>query len=143
MSGPAILDWMAQMSKAIHVVGTAHHLGIKVNASIRRDVAKKVGRGLREPKDSLKLTTAAGLVTFWVSKLKPLSIAEDEGEAYLPVNEAVALLTGMAIAYGDEDAIPAMPDGIISQWINNLRYDVTTPQGVVLMFDLLKFERPA
>ena len=83
----------------------------------------------------------AGIICFWVRKLKPFSVAGDE-EANRFVNEAIALYTGIYFVYGygkdtGKTALPKINGAYIHDLIKSLRYNSHSPNSTAFVFESL------
>ena len=83
----------------------------------------------------------AGIICFWVRKLKPFSVPKDE-EANRFVNEAIAFYTGLYFIYGySKDTgkvpLPKINGGYIHDLIKSLRYNSYSPNGTAFIFESL------
>jgi len=83
----------------------------------------------------------AGILCFWVRKLKPFSVADDE-EANRFVNEAIAFFTGVYFIYGygkdtGKVAPPKIQRSYIHDLIKSLRYNSHSPNSTAFIFESL------
>jgi len=87
----------------------------------------------------------AGLVAFWIRKLKPLSIHPDSEFSFLPLNEYIALLVGLAICakYFDDSKKETfqLNPRILRDWIFSFRYNSHSPHSSLISFEMLACEK--
>jgi len=87
----------------------------------------------------------AGIVAFWIRKLKPLSIHPDSDFSFLPLNEYVALLVGLAICarYFDDDRKERLRlnPRILRDWVFSFRYNSHSPHSALISFEMLACEK--
>ena len=84
----------------------------------------------------------AGLVAFWIRKLKPLRVAANSPNRLLTLNEFVALRIGLAIcnAYHDDNSKPHkiyLPPRVLNDWIKSFRYHAHSPHTSMIAFELV------
>lgn len=91
------------------------------------------------------LVKIAGIVVFWVRKLKPFYYDFDEaaksGKLH-PLNELIAIQTGLAICsqYKDDCSLLddiRLSDRVLKDWLHSLRYHSHSPYSSILAFELL------
>jgi len=117
---------------------------------IEYDIIEEIKGRFQESFDRLdgvapNAAKCAGLVAFWIRKLKPLSIHPTSEFSFLPLNEYVALLVGLAICAryfdnSDKASIRLNPR-ILRDWIFSFRYNSHSPHSSLISFELLACEK--
>lgn len=84
----------------------------------------------------------AGLLAFWIRKLKPVSLSADSPNYYLASNEELALLIALALTrlYKDESGVQKkiiVQPGTLMGLARDLRYHSHTPHSLMVTFELL------
>ena len=143
MSTLSNVDWAA----ILMAEATAVEKDYRIIFNIDEAVVLEAERIIRDSMDSIGLTQPnvakiAGLVAFWLRKLKPLSVAEDSPNNLLTLNEVIALRIGLAIcnAYKDDDSKAQaikLPPRILNDWVNSFRYHSHSPNSSMISFELL------
>ena len=87
----------------------------------------------------------AGIVAFWIRKLKPPSIHQTSNYSFLPLNEYIALKVGLAICakYFDDtrkEKISLNPR-ILRDWVFSFRYNSHSPHSALISFEMLACEK--
>jgi hypothetical protein len=84
----------------------------------------------------------AGLVAFWIRKLKPLHITFNSSNRLSTVNELVGLRIGLALCnlYVDDnskDHEVKLHPRIFNDWVTSFRYHSHSPSSSINSFELL------
>jgi hypothetical protein len=143
MSSINNVDWQAILYAEAADVEKNYLVCVEIDEAI----VLEAERIIRDNIDSIGLVQPnvakiAGLVAFWLRKLKPLRIAGNSPNNLLTLNEVVALRIGLAIcnAYND-DASKAqkikLPPRILNDWVKNFRYHSHSPNSSMISFELL------
>ena len=121
---------------------------IVVEEAIVYDVANQINRTMNRSR--MKQPNApkiAGVVSFWIRKLKPLHIHDESKMTFGFVNELVALKVGLAIcekymtdAQGNQ--LPLRLDTrIMHDWVASFRYHSHSPHSSIISFEMLACEK--
>jgi len=143
MSDTNNVDWQAILMAEAANAERDYHILINVDETVILEAKRIIGDSI----DSIGLihpnvAKIAGLVAFWLRKLKPLSISRDSPNYLLTLNEVVALRVGLAIcnAYKDDTSKAQgirLPPRILSDWVKNFRYHSHSPSSSIVTFELL------
>jgi hypothetical protein len=89
----------------------------------------------------------AGVVTFWVRKLKPFSYSPSDmakGAKLSPLNELIAIQSGLAICYKYNDDYSRsnfkLSKRLLKDWLHTLRFHSHSPHSSLFAFELLTTE---
>ena len=82
----------------------------------------------------------AGVLCFWLRKLKPFSVPEKTEENRF-INETVALLVGFSLVfqYAESEKLhhPKISDTFFHDMVSSLRYNSHSPNGAAFLFEAL------
>ncbi|MDE7371035.1 MAG: hypothetical protein K2N07_04715 [Desulfovibrio sp.] len=78
----------------------------------------------------------AGILCFWIRKLKPFSVPENE-EANRFVNETIALYSALYLVLGCQKSEPKIDGTYIHDLIVALRYNSFSPHSTAYLFESL------
>ncbi|MDR2054779.1 MAG: hypothetical protein LBQ10_02790 [Desulfovibrio sp.] len=137
------IDWRS----VLHAEATRVEADFKIIVEIDEAVVLEAERLIRDSISAIGLiqpnvAKVAGLIAFWLRKLKPLGIAADSPNRLLTVNEVVALRIGLAIcnAYKDDCSKGSpikLPARILRDWVTSFRYHSHSPNSSMISFELL------
>ena len=140
------IKWVDILYESATYMESAYALKIGLENEIIQEIQGKIedslGRvGVSDPNTA----KTAGIVAFWIRKLKPLSIHPTSEYAFLPLNEYAALKVGLAICakYFDDakKAKFALTPRILRDWIFSLRYNSHSPHSSMISFEMLACEK--
>ena len=119
-----------------------------IEEAIVQDVAAQINRtmkasGIEKPNPA----KIAGVVSFWIRKLKPLIITAQPQETFRLINELVALKVGLAICdkymkdENGESICLRLNKRILRDWVASLRYHSHSPHSSIIAFEMLACEK--
>lgn len=139
------VNWREILMEIAGNISTEFDLNILVEDFVVQEISDRIDNSLNHIEfDNPNVAKIAGIVAFWVRKLKPFHYDFDEmansGKLH-PLNELVAVQTGLAICslYKDDyslDNIRLSPR-VLKDWLHSLRYHSHSPYSSILAFELL------
>ncbi len=117
------------------------HVDGDVLDEVRKHTVLSLGEyGLARP----NIAKIAGVFSFWFRKLKPLSYSSNSSARYTAVNEYVGLVVGLALCEkykadlgNSKFRIAAIPQRLLSDWVNSLRFHSHSPNSATMSFELI------
>jgi hypothetical protein len=120
------------------VIGLEHDIINEIQTRVQESLDRIDGSAPNAAKN-------AGIVAFWIRKLKPLSIHPTSEFSFLPLNEYVALRVGLSICarYFDDarkQKISLNPR-ILRDWVFSFRYNSHSPHSSLISFEMLACDK--
>jgi hypothetical protein len=140
------VEWGKVLKRVATNISTEYRLNIIVEEYILKEIQERIKATLEDLRmDAPNVAKIAGVVAFWVRKLKPFSYAyckAAEGEKFYALNELVAIETVFAVCsqYNDDYTNPErfMPsERLLKDWIHSLRFHSHSPHSLIFIFELL------
>jgi hypothetical protein len=83
----------------------------------------------------------AGVVAFWIRKLKPIIHKDTSLAKHNAINEYISLLVGLSICYEYHDdfskPVFKLRKRILRDWVQSFRYHSHSPHSSLIAFELL------
>jgi hypothetical protein len=137
------VDWEKVLSAQADWVKKVFKVDLWVDGEVTSELKVFVDKSLSEINlDDPSIYKKAGIVTFWIRKLRPLVPFRGQPKKWLVANEMVALIIGLAICRQSKEFATinlSQPpyNRIIKDWIHSLRYHSHSPNSSVISFELL------
>ncbi|MBF0211460.1 MAG: hypothetical protein HQK68_11325 [Desulfamplus sp.] len=141
-------DLLGMVERPISIVEQILNIDVVVNLVILDECFNRVDiileqSYLNDPKQSNELSEfkIGGTVCFWIKKLKPFRVSDDNHTANRLINEILAFLLAYFLIFGylsihkKESHIPKIKAHYFSDLIRSLRYNSYSPQSLVLLFE--------
>jgi hypothetical protein len=135
------VDWYGVLMREAGVIEEKLDVRLVIDRRITDELgemAKKTLVTFNQTKPSA--AKIAGNVVFWMRKLKPIHIAQDSHNAYLLVNELLAVLVGIGICNLPTVMPPTkvtMSKAMRNDLITSLRYHSHSPNSLAMFFEAL------
>ena len=136
------INWLEILEKAVSTV----EKNLEVKLIIEHLVVEEIKKYILATSNNLEtrpnVAKSAGLVAFWIRKLKPVSHHPDSEKTNTLVNEVIAIHTGLGICknYFDDGTKdkPWKYDGrVVTDWANSLRYNSHSPHSSMILFEFI------
>jgi hypothetical protein len=139
------IDWRSVLTGIAADVSTELNLNIIVENYILVEIADRIHisleyMGIARP----NVAKIAGVVAFWVRKLKPFSYAPDEtakSGKFHALNELIGIQAGLAICNSYKDDYSReefrLSSRLLIDWLHSLRFHSHSPHSSLLAFELL------
>ena len=138
---------MLKWSKILVHAATRIENIYRIKLLVDEAILLEIGRMVQDSLDSMGCVTpnvakVAGQISYWICKLKPLSIAPDSPNHFLEANERAALMVGLAIANLFEDDKDKskkifLPPDLLREWVISSRYHIHSQHSMIIDFELL------
>ena len=116
---------------------------VSIEMAIVKEVQEKVHDALAKFKEP-NAAKIAGIVAFWIRRLKPLRVEKESLNAFLLINEFLALKVGLAICekYFDDSMKQkiTLNPRILRDWVFSFRYNSHSPHSSLISFEMLACE---
>jgi hypothetical protein len=139
------VDWHKILIQIAIDISTRLDLKIFVEDYILKEIEDRVYdslRGLHIPRPNV--AKIAGVVAFWVRKLKPFSYDADEtasGNKFHALNELIAIEAGISICNSYKDDYSrvefSLDKRLLLDWLHSLRFHSHSPHSSMFAFELL------
>ena len=145
------IDWRDVLSNIAVDISAEFDLNIMVEEFILKEIDDCINDSL----DSMNMKNPnvakiAGVVAFWVRKLKPFSYTQDEGakgNKFHALNELIGIQAGLAICnfYKDDYSRTEfhLSNRLLQDWLHSLRFHSHSPHSSLFAFELLTTEKTA
>lgn len=139
------VNWRDVLVETAGNIATELNLNIVVEEFILQEISDRIDNSLNHIEfEKPNVAKIAGIVMFWVRKLKPFHYDFDEaaksGKLH-PLNELIAIQTGLSICsqYKDDFSLDnfRLSKRILKDWLHSLRYHSHSPYSSLLAFELL------
>lgn len=139
------VNWRKVLAEIAGNIASEFNLNILVEEFVLQEISDRIDTSLSHIEfDNPNVAKIAGIVMFWVRKLKPFHYDFDEmansGKLH-PLNELIAVQTGLAICsqYKDDYSLEniRLSPRILKDWLHSLRYHSHSPYSSILVFELL------
>ena len=139
---PTALELEKMLSASVQNMEAVFKIESFVSRPIVLDVVEQIDKSL----DSLGVgnpnqSKIAGIVAFWIRKLKPLYQSANAAKFILPLNEYVSLMVGIGICYGGPSdsmvTVTGFDPRILNDWVFSFRYHSHSPHSSIIAFETL------
>ena len=138
------VNWLTILDSLTAAAEREFSLVVSIEKAVIKEIQERVDSGLanfQEP-NAAKI---AGIVAFWIRRLKPLRVERESPNPFLLINEFIALKVGISICeqyYDDarKEKITLNPR-ILRDWIFSFRYNSHSPHSSLISFEMLACER--
>ena len=131
-----------QLEKDFRELG--HNFKVVIEEGLVFDVVDQINRNMDKAKmKPPHASKIAGLVAFWICRLKPFYIQHASPEIFRFINELVGLKVGLAICQkytGADQDRPVhlhLDERILSEWMMSARYHSYSLASFIIAFELL------
>lgn len=143
------VDWETVLTNIAVDVSIEFCLDILVENYILQEVEDRISSSLAVMNiERPNVAKIAGVVAFWVRKLKPFCYAPDQAarsNKLSPLNELIGVQAGLAICrlYKDDFSCEEfhLPKRLLTDWLHSLRFHSHSPHSALFSFELLTTER--
>lgn len=136
------IDWLTIFTNA--VLSAEKHIGLSliIHEYVVEEVKHYINRTAKNLNTPPNVAKAAGLVAFWLRKLKPVSHHPDSENTNTCINEYIAIHTGLGICKGyfddtSKETAWTYDKRIVTDWVKSLRYNSHSPHGSMILFELI------
>jgi len=142
------INWRDVLCKIAVDISIALDLKIMVEEFILKEIDDCIHTSLEAMNmEKPNVAKVAGVVAFWVRKLKPFSYIQDEGakgNKFHALNELIGIQAGLAICnfYKDDYSRAEfhLSDRLLKDWLHSLRFHSHSPHSSLFAFELLTTE---
>jgi len=139
------VNWRSILGEITAATADEFSLTVSIDAAVIKEIQLNVEANLSSVTEKPNAAKIAGVVAFWIRKLKPLHVEKDSAHPFLFINEFVALKVGLAIweRYFDDSAskeVVKLNHRILRDWIFSFRYHSHSPHSSLISFELLTCE---
>lgn len=137
------VEWNKVLLNIVEWAEENYQLTLFIDAEVVEEISIRVRKSAADLNIAKpNVAKIAGLVTFWIRKLKPIWHHPESNKKILTINEKIAFLVGLSICrkYSDDTSrIAPYPynDRIFSDWIASLRYNSHSPHSSMISFELI------
>ncbi|MBM2814520.1 MAG: hypothetical protein HW421_1282 [Ignavibacteria bacterium] len=113
-----------------------------IDADIVGEIYKQAQNSLKSFQSEPNEAKIAGIIVFWIRKLKPIHHKAESPNKQLLINENVALLVGLSICnknsyqYTKANLI-SIRQRIYIDWVKSLRMQSHSPNSMAIAFEIL------
>ena len=142
------IKWRDVLSNIAVDISTEFDLNIIVENFILEEIEDRIHISLDAMNmEKPNVAKIAGVVAFWVRKLKPFSYTQDEGakgNKLHTLNELIGIQAGLAICNSYKDDYSRtefhLSERVLTDWLHSLRFHSHSPHGSLFAFELLTTE---
>lgn len=136
------VDWFKILYEITATAEKKFNLSLTIEGEIAKEIEVLVKRNLASIEiQKPNVAKVAGIVAFWIRKLKPIGFASDSKNKLLTVNEYVSLMVGLSIChkYFDDASRDKFKihKRILKDWISSFRYHSHSPHSSLTAFEIL------
>ena len=139
------IDWSKVLCDIAVAISDEIELNIAVEGFILKEIEDRINISLQHLDiKNPNVAKIAGIVMFWIRKLKPFNYAYEEtakGNKLHTLNELIAIHTGLNICsrYKDDYSLENfyLEDRLLIDWLHSLRYHSHSPYSSLFVFELL------
>lgn len=139
------VNWHEILMHTAMNIADEFNLNILAEEYVLREISDRIASSLEHIEfKNPNVAKIAGIVTFWIRKLKPFYYDFDDLAKYdklHPLNELIAVETGLAICshYKDDYSLESfhLSKRVLKDWLHSLRYHSHSPYSSILVFELL------
>ena len=135
------IDWQKVFFDHATWIEEKFNLDLQIDATILNELATGIEGAVTKVYDIEAPNTAklAGVIVFWIRRLKPVSHAPTSPMKYLYVNELLAYIIGFSICkkYYQVNAYQGLHTRLRHDFIHSLRYHSHSPSSVAILFESL------
>lgn len=136
------IDWKRVFNDTVGSAENKYNVILGVDVDILAEVAFCVKKNLAAMDvDHPNVAKVAGLVSFWIRKLKPIYTAPESPNKEILINEVVSLYVGLSICkkyYDDTTRTDfKIKPRILRDWVHSFRYHSHSPSSSLIAFELL------
>ena len=138
------VNWLTILDSLTAAAEREFSLIVSIEKAVIKEVQERVDSGLANFQEPNAAKTA-GIVAFWIRRLKPLRVERESPKPFLLINEFIALKVGISICeqyYDDarKEKITLNPR-ILRDWIFSFRYHSHSPHSSLISFEMLACEK--
>ncbi|MDR0379752.1 MAG: hypothetical protein LBI62_07415 [Candidatus Accumulibacter sp.] len=138
------VKWDSVFREVANRVEKKLRLSICIESVVVEEIERRVDRTLQNY-DQPNAAKIAGVVAFWIRKLKPMTISPESKRAFSMINEYVSILIGMSICsrYFDDftktdaEGVVRINSRILKDLMYSFRYHSHSPHSSVILFEAL------
>lgn len=139
------VNWGQVLTSQATDIANELGLDIIVESFILEEIKDRIELSLKDMDiEKPNVAKIAGVVTFWVRKLKPFSYASEaiaNGNKLHTLNELIAVQTGLAICntYKDDYSLDDfhLSKRLLIDWLHSLRFHSHSPASTLFVFEIL------